>query len=231
MKQIYFLTTVFFLLIGTDGFSQIRNRGPINLSDPNEINYLQPKDYIIAGVTITGAQYLVEDVLLTISKLTVGDYIEVPREATANVIKNLMEQNLFEDVQLWANRIDGENIYLEIKVQERPRLTRIDINGLSKSQTEEIKKRLNEGSGRIVNENLIQSTRATIKRFLREKSFLYPDIKITTKKDTAQPNNEIVEVDVDRNKKIKVREVNFSGNEVFSDKQLTKYLKGIKPRK
>ncbi len=231
MKQIYFLTTVFFLLIGVDSFSQIRNRGPINLSDPDEINYLQPKDYIIAGVTITGAQYLVEDVLLTISKLTVGNYIEVPSEATANVIKHLMEQNLFEDVQLWATRIDGENIYLEIKVQERPRLTRIDIHGLSKSQTEEIKKRLNEGSGRIVNENLIQSTRATIKRFLREKSFLYPDIKVTTKKDTTQPNNEIVDVNVVRNKKIKVRKVKFEGNEVFTDAQLTKYLKGIKPRK
>lgn len=231
MKQIYFLTTVFFLLIWTNGFSQIRNRGPINLSDPDEINYLEPKDYIIAGVTITGAQYLVEDVLLTISKLSVGNYIEVPSEATANVIKNLMEQNLFEDVQLWATRIDGENIYLEIKVQERPRLTRIDIEGLSKSQTEEVKKRLNEGSGRIVNENLIQSTKATIKRYLREKSFLYPDIKIVTEKDTAQPNNEILKVDVARNKKIRVRKVNFDGNEVFTDAQLTKYLKGIKPRK
>ncbi len=231
MKQIYFLTTVFFLLIWADGFSQIRNRGPINLSDPDEVNYLQPKDYIIAGVTITGAQYLVEDVLLTISKLTIGNYIEVPSEATANVIKNLMEQNLFEDVQLWASRIDGENIYLEIKVQERPRLTRIDIQGLSKSQTEEVKKRLNEGAGRIVNENLIQSTKATIKRFLREKSFLYPDIKISTEKDTTQPNNEIVEVVVIKNKKIKVRKVNFEGNEVFTDAQLTKYLKGIKPRK
>src|SRR5690606_14719916 len=152
MKQIYFLTTVFFLLIGIDGFSQIRNRGPINLSDPDEISYLQPKDYIIAGVTITGAQYLVEDVLLTISKLSDCNYIEVHRESTAIVIKNLIEQNLFEDVQLWANLIDVENTYLEIKVQERPRLTRIDITGLSKSQTEEVKKRLNEGSGRIVHE-------------------------------------------------------------------------------
>ncbi len=231
MKQIYILTTVFFLMIGTSGFSQIRNRGPINLSDPNEINYLQPKDYNIAEVTIVGAQNLDTEVLMTISNLTVGNYIEVPSEATANVIKSLMGLNLFEDVQLWAKRIEGEKIFFEIRVQERPRLTRIDINGLSKSQTEDVKKKLNEGSGRIVNENLMQSTKATIKRFLREKSYLYPDIKITTHKDSAQPNNEIVQVDVEKNKKIKVRKVNFTGNEVFSEAQLTKFLKGVKPRK
>ncbi|HMR20406.1 MAG TPA: outer membrane protein assembly factor BamA, partial [Sphingobacterium sp.] len=89
MKHIYFLTTAFLLLISISGFSQIANRGPINLSDPNEINYLQPKDYVIGGVTVAGAQYLDTEVLLTISKLNVGQYIEVPGEATSNVIKDL----------------------------------------------------------------------------------------------------------------------------------------------
>src|SRR5690606_2387354 len=103
--------------------------------------------------------------------------------------------------------------------------------GLSKSQTEEINKRLNANSGRIVNANLLQSTRNTITKFLREKSFMYPDIKIETIKDSAQANNEIVVVDVEKNKKIKVNHVNFSGNETFGNKELTKYLKGVKPRK
>lgn len=48
MKHIYILTTALFLVISKTTFSQI-NRGPINLSDPNEINYLQPKDYVIGG--------------------------------------------------------------------------------------------------------------------------------------------------------------------------------------
>ncbi|GGH26281.1 outer membrane protein assembly factor BamA [Sphingobacterium alkalisoli] len=230
MKHIYILITAFFLFSWTSTFSQIGNN-PINLSDPNEINYLQPKDYVIGGITVSGAQYLDSEVLITISKLVVGQYIEVPGEATANVIKNLMAQNLFDDVQLWASRIEGENIFFDIRVQERPRLTRIDIAGLSKSQTEEVRKRLNEGAGKIVNENLLQSTRLTIQRFLREKSFLYPDIKIKTLKDTAQSNNEIVVVDVEKNKKIKVRKVNFSGNDVFSNNQMSKFLKGVKPRK
>src|SRR5690606_4196720 len=143
----------------------------------------------------------------------------------------LMGQNLFDDVQLYAERIEGDNIYLEIRVQERPRLTRIDINRLKKGETEEIRKRLNTNSGKIVNANLIKTTQSTIQKFLREKSYLYPEIKIRTEKDTAQANNEIVVVDVEKNKKIRVHRVHFEGSEAFSDKQLRKYLKGVKPRR
>ena len=221
------LLTIFLLNFA---YAQIPGNRPLNLNNRNDISALEPKNYVIGGIEVKGAQYLDKDVLITISRLTVGEYIEVPSEQTANVIKFLMDQNLFEDVQLYASRIQDETIFLEIRVVERPRLTRVDINGLSKSQTEEVRKRLNANTGKIVNENLLQTTKNTIEKFLREKSYLYPDIKIKTIKDSAQSNNEIVVVDVDRHKKIKVREVNFEGNEEFSDKQLRKFLKGVKPR-
>ncbi len=231
MKRILYLITFTLLFGGQQLFAQIQGNNPINLNNPSEISYLEPKDYVIAGVRVSGTEYLDGDVLVTISKLVVGQYIEVPSEATANVVKTLMSQNLFDDVQLYAERIENENIYLEIRVQERPRLTRIDINGLKKTESEEIHKRLNTSAGKIVNENLIKTTQSTIEKFLREKSYLYPEIKIRTEKDTAQTNNEIVIVDVDKKKKIKVHGVRFTGNEAFTDKQLRKYLKGVKPRR
>lgn len=231
MKHIIKLLTLTILLGSQQLPAQIRGNNPINLNDPNEISYLDPKNYIIGDVRVSGTQYLDNDVLITISKLVVGQYIEVPSEVTANVIKTLMAQNLFDDVQLYATRIEDEKIYLEIRVQERPRLTRIDINGLKKGETEEIRKRLNTSTGKIVNDNLIKTTEATVQKFLREKSFLYPDIAIKTLKDSAQANNEIVLVDVNKNKKIKVHKVHFDGNEKFSEKKLTKYMKGIKPQK
>jgi len=231
MKRILYLITFTLLFGGQALFAQIQGNNPINLNNPNEISYLEPKDYVIAGVRVSGTEYLDGDVLVTISKLVVGQYIEVPSEATANVVKTLMSQNLFDDVQLYAERIENENIYLEIRVQERPRLTRIDINGLKKTESEEIHKRLNTSAGKIVNENLLKTTQATIQKFLREKSYLYPEIKIRTEKDTAQTNNEIVIVDVDKKKKIKVHGVRFTGSEAFSDKQLRKFLKGVKPRR
>lgn len=230
MKRIIKLSILLTFLICNFAQAQITGNRPLNLNNPDDISYLDPKNYVIGGVTVTGAQYLDADVLITISKLSVGQYIEVPSEQTSNVIKDLMAQNLFEDVQLYATKIQEETIFLEIRVVERPRLTRIDINGLSKSQTEEVRKRLNTNAGKIVNDNLLLTTKATIEKFLREKSFLFPDIKITTKPDSGQANNEIVVVDVERNKKIKVNSINFTGNEEFSNKQLTKFMKGVRPR-
>ncbi|MFZ4260753.1 outer membrane protein assembly factor BamA [Sphingobacterium sp. HJSM2_6] len=230
MKHIVKIIFLISFLTFHFAYAQLPGNRPVNVNNSEEFSYAEPKNYVIGGVTVSGAQYLESEVLITISKLIVGNYIEVPSEQTANVIKDLMSQNLFEDVQLYATDIQDETIFLEIRVQERPRLTRIDITGLSKSQTEEIKKRLNTSSGRIVNDNLLLSTKTTIEKFLREKSFLYPDITITTSKDSSQANNEIVSVKVDRNKKIKVNSVDFEGNEVFTDKQLRKFLKGVKPR-
>lgn len=231
MKRIVYIITLTCLLGVQHLSAQVRGNNPINLNDPNEISYLDAKNYIIGDIRVSGTQYLDNDVLITISKLVVGQYIEVPSEATANVIKTLMAQNLFESVQLYADRIEDDKIYLDIRVQERPRLTRIDINGLKKGETEEIRKRLNTNTGKIVNANLIKTTESTVQKFLRDKSFLYPEIAIHTVKDSAQANNEIVVVDVEKNKKIKVHRVYFDGNEEFSDRQLSKFLKGVKPRR
>src|SRR5699024_9969235 len=225
MKRLFFLISIFSFVHLANIQAQITEEGPINLSDPEEFSYLEPKDYEIGGIKVTGAEYLDTDVLITISKLVVGQYINVPSEETANVVKVLMAQNLFENVQLYADRIVGETIYFDIRVTERPRLSHIELNGLKKSMRDDIQKKLDASSGKIVNENLLKTTKNTIEKELRKKSFLYPDIEIKTVKDSAEVNNEILVVDVDRNKKIKVQKVNFSGNEVFSDRKLTKWLK------
>src|SRR5690606_38448614 len=225
MKRLVF-TIVLVAVLATAGFSQ---QG-VRIGATDEISYLDPQSYIIGGITVSGTEHLDNDVLITISRLVVGARIEVPSEATSNVVKNLMDQGLFDDVQLYADRISGDSIFFNIHVVEQPRLTRIDIEGLSKTQTDEVRKRLNENTGRIVNQNLYNTTRNTIRRYLAEKSFLYPDIDITAVRDTAQLNNQILKVVVDRNRKVRAHRINFEGNEEFSDRQLRKFFKGVRQR-
>lgn len=234
MKRLLYILC--FVLLGSSvSLAQIRlnDTGLGNTSlrqSSDDINYLQPKDYTIGGVTVTGTEFLEKDVLITISKLAVGNRITIPGEETANAIKNLWAQGLFDDVALKVASIDDETIYLEIAVVERPRLTKIDIKGLSKTQTEDIQKKLNENSGKILNENLYNTTRGTIERYLAGKGYLYPDITMKAVNDTLLVNNQILEVEVDRNSKVRVRNINFTGNEEFSNRRLQKFLKKIKPR-
>ncbi|WP_414693013.1 outer membrane protein assembly factor BamA [Parapedobacter sp.] len=202
----------------------------IRVADSDEFSYLNPQNYIIGGITISGTEYLDNDVLITISKLVVGSRIEVPSDATSNVVKNLMNQGLFDEVELYADAVKGDSIFFNIHVVERPRLTRIDIEGLSKTQTEEVRKLLTDNTGKIVNQNLMNTTRNTITRYLSEKGYLYPEITMAPVKDSAQVNNQILVVNVDRNSKVRAHRINFTGNEEFSQRQLRKYFKGVRQR-
>src|SRR5690606_37339794 len=110
----------------------------------DEFSFLDPKEYIIGGVTISGTRFLDNDVLLTIARLNKGDRIDVPGDATAAAIKNLWSQGLFDNVALHVDYVRGDSVFLNIDVVERPRLTRMDLRGLSKTQTDEIRKKLTE---------------------------------------------------------------------------------------
>ena len=230
MKQLLFFFCFVFLGSGVS-IAQITlpnntNRSPLQ----EDFSYLRPQEYVIGGVKVTGTEYLDKEVLITISKLNVGNRIEVPGEAISTAIKNLWAQGLFDDVAINIESVQGENIFFDIVVVERPRLTRVDIIGLSNSQTKDIKERVNESSGKIVNENLLRTTKNTIERYLGEKGYFYPEITMTQVQDSVEANNQILMVEVDRNSKVKVNNINFEGNSVFSDKKLAKFMKKVKAR-
>jgi len=228
-----FLIVILFLISGTSAMAQFGRTNPSSsLKQPenNEISYLNPKEYVIGNTTVTGTQFLEKDVLITISKLTKGERVIVPGDATSNAIKNLWAQGLFDDVQLNITEIKGDSIFFEIAVVERPRLTRIELKGLRKSETEDVMEKLSDKTGKVVNENLLKTTSDIIKKHFHEKGYLYTDVSYTQRKDSAEANNMILAVTVDKNEKVKVNSIEFEGNKDFKDKQLKKFMKKTKAR-
>jgi len=228
-----YIVTLYFLVFSAVAFGQIGRpqqgpRRPTTSSD--EISYLNPKEYVIAGITVSGTQNLDKDILIQISKLTPGDRIEVPGDATANAVKNLWAQGLFDDVKLNVSQIKEDSIFFDIAVVERPRLTRIDLVGLKKGQADDIREKLNDKKGKIVNEALLSNSTAIIKKYFNEKGYLYADVTFNQKKDPADPNNVILEIKVDKHSKTKINDIKFAGNEDFSSHQLKKFLKKTKER-
>ncbi|RYY35880.1 MAG: outer membrane protein assembly factor BamA [Sphingobacteriaceae bacterium] len=197
----------------------------------DSLSYLNPKQYIIGGVTVSGIKTLEKDALITISKLNKGDAITLPGEANARVVKTMYEQNLFDDVQLNITRINLDTVYLEIAVVERPRLSRLNITGISKGNKEDVTKKLNDKTGRIVNENLLSTTTAIILRHFNEKGFYNATVTIKQRPDPGDENSVILDVAVDRGKKVKIRRIDFDGNQAFTDKKLKKFLKNTRTKK
>ncbi|SDO26964.1 outer membrane protein insertion porin family [Pedobacter steynii] len=231
MKNTYQLLLL--LLIGLPTMAQIRPQS--NPATPTlkvnglDLNYFNPKEYIIADVTLTGAKFLDKDVIITLSKLTRRARIVLPGEATANAIKILWEQGLFDDVQLDVVKIEGDSVFFDIEVVERPRLSTFDIQGLSKSQKTDILEKLNaKATKTIINDNLYNTTTNTIKKYLLEKGYFFTAVTYKTKVDPNQENHVILEVSVDKGRKVKVHEINFTGNQAFSDAKLRKFLKKTK---
>lgn len=227
-----FFLIVFFLGATSAALAQIGGRQPgmqLRSQSGDDISYLNPKEYIVGGTTVTGAQYLDKDILIQISKLTTGERIQVPGDATANAVKFLWAQGLFDDVQLKGD-VKGDTIYFNIVVVERPRLTSMEFTGMKKGETSDIKEKLKDKTGKIVNEALKSTTTAIIKKFFNDKGFLFTEVTYEQKRDTSEANNVVLVVNVDKKTKTKIDHITFSGNKDFKAKQLRKYLKKTKER-
>ena len=218
-----FFIIIFFTGLSFQAFSQgLRTSS----SKPGtDLDHLNPKEYTIGGININGVKYLDQSVLITISKLNVGDRILVPGDATSSAVKNLWAQGLFDDVSLEINKITGDTIFFDLNLVERPRVSRVKLSGLSKSETNDIQEKLNNLKGKIVNDNLKNNINSIIKKHFYEKGYLNTTIKITPVKDTSDVNSQIVKVDVDKKSKVKVNAINIEGNKDFSDAKLKKFLK------
>jgi outer membrane protein insertion porin family len=227
------LFALLFSILSTAALAQVSNqRGYTKSSLPaDSLSYLEPKDYIIGGVTISGTKNLDKDVLLTISKLNKGDRINLPGDANAAVIKNLYSQGLFDDVQLNVTGIKLDTIFLEIVVVERPRLSRMHFTGIRKGEIEDVQKLLADKTAKIVNQNLLSTTEAIVKKHFSEKGFLNTTVTMVQRKDPGDPNGVILNIKIDKKEKVMITEVSFEGNSAFSQKQLRKYLSKTRTRK
>ncbi len=230
MKRIYQL--ILLLLCGFPAVAQITRPPAAQQAAPSlkvsgtDLDYFNPREYIIGGTTLSGTKYLDKEVIITLSKLIKGERITLPGEATANAIKTLWANGLFDDIEINITKLDEDSVFFDIQVIERPRLSSFELHGVSKSQNTDILERLNSKSGKsIINENLYNSTSTTIKKYLSDKGYFFTNVAFETKDDPNAENSQILQVNVDRGRKVKVQKINFTGNKEFSDAKLRKFLK------
>lgn len=215
------------LLISIKIFSQEAETDSTNFS----IYYSSPKEYVIAGLDVQGIRYLDTQVLLQISGLSIGDKIMVPGDAITNSIKKLWNHGLFSDVKIAADKIVGDNIWLRISLQERPRLAEVNFSGVSKSEKDDINKKVLLLKGSQVTDNQVNTAQKIIKNIFLDKGFLNTDVKIVQRDDTTQNNSVILDINVDKKEKVKVSEIVFHGNKNLKPWALEKSMKKTKAKK
>ncbi len=222
-KHLYILIILIFPLILKGQFS-------IN-SDLENLNYSTPKEYEIAGVTVQGADFFDTQAIISLSGLTVGNTIKIPGEKITKAIKSLWEQKLFSDVKIYAVKIEENRIFLEIRIKELPRLSKYKFTGVKKGKQKDLREELALERGKIVNENLLVTTKNKVKSHFVGKGFLNTKVDITQATDTSAVNNVILTINVKVSKRTKIKDVNFYGTNAFKAKKLRRTLKDTKRRR
>jgi outer membrane protein insertion porin family len=218
---------IILLLISVKVFSQEAESDSTNFS----IHYSSPTEYVIAGIDVQGIRYLDTDVLLQIAGLRVGDKIMVPGDAFTNAIKKLWNHGLFSDVKITVTKISGEKIWLRLHLQEQPKLADVNFIGVTKSEKDDITKKVLLLKGSQITDNQLRTAEKIIKGIFLEKGFLNTTVNVIQRDDTTQNNSVILDINVDKKEKVKVSEIVYHGNANLKAGMLEKSMKKTKAKK
>ena len=196
----------------------------------DRIPFDQGKTYILADIDVTGKVTFNKQNVILYSGLEKGQPITVPGEQISNAIKKLGEVELFSEIDFYINRIEGDSIYLELNLNELPKLREVKITGVKKSKREGLIKDNSLTVGKIVNENLITTTKNYIENKYKKDGFYNTKVNIVTTPDTTSGNEVKMLVSIDRGDKVKVRTIQFEGNEKFTDSKLRKAMSNTKQK-
>ncbi|MDI1316094.1 POTRA domain-containing protein [Flavobacterium sp.] len=194
----------------------------------DRIPFDQGKKYILSNVKVNGKISYNEQTVVTFAGLEKGQQITVPGEEISNAIKKLGKLGLFSDIDFYVNKIENDSIWLDLDIVELPKLNEVKFQGVKKSKTEALIKDNALTKGKIVNENLITTTKNYIENKYKKDGYFNTKVFIKTIPDTTEGNQVKMLVNIDKGDKLKISKITFDGNEKFSDAKLRSAMKNTK---
>ena len=192
--------------------------------------FVKGKTYKLDSISVSGIKTFNEQTVISYSGLNVGEKIKVPGEKISAMINKLWALELFSDINIFVTKVNNNNISLELEIVELPTLTNVKINGLKKSKIEVIIKDTDLVEGKKLSESFLTNTKNYIINKYQKEGFLDTKVSLNTIKDTVGTNSYKMVVNVDRGPRIKIRDVNFKGNQIFKQAKLKSKLKNTKSK-
>lgn len=186
-------------------------------------SFLSPKKYTIAATRVEGVPTLDPDAIRLVSGLTVGKEITIPGQDISNAIKKLWEQDLFTDVQVFADKMDRNgDVFLTIKLKGRPKLQGYRFfemkdgakTSMRKSQEDNLREIIDLYSGKTITDNLVANTQNIIRNYYKEKGFYRTKVGIKQIADTNATNSRVFHITVDKGKRVRIKHINVYENEI-----------------
>ncbi len=198
-----------------------------------EVDYNNPRKYVVGGVKVDGIQYFSPDQILQISALRKGMEVTVPSEEMSNIVSRLWAQRYFEDVAVSIDSLvpTRDTAYFKITIVERPRVSRWSFSGVKSGEQKELEERLNLRRGGEFSDYVAKTSTDIIKRYYKEKGFYNVDVDVNTKRDTVIKSAIRVQFAVNRGEKVKIRKITFNGADHVKESKLVKSMKKTRDRR
>ena len=188
-----------------------------------------PIEYTIAGITVTGTVSFDANLIVSISGLAVGDKVKIPgTDIFGKAISKLWKQNLISAVDIYFTKLEGKNLFIEIAVTERPRLSDFKFEGIKKGEKDDLEGKIGLSKQRVITENMRLSAVEVIRKFYYDKGYRDVQITVLEENSTVEGNSINLTFVIKKGDKVKVNTINFSGNNHVESVKLKKQMKGTK---
>ncbi len=182
----------------------------------------------IASVEYTGVETLSEESLSYYLDLELGKPWDPGR--VNDRIKELWERELIDDISVKAEA-ESEGVGVRVTITERPLLTSLDYDGLKKLKRSDIgdmtdRERISVYEGLALDLGELARLEQAIKKLYEERGFRFAGVHVEVQ--DAGLGEKRVLVTVDEGGRVKIGQVDFEGNEVFSAGKLRRQMEKTK---
>ena len=191
------------------------------------VDYNNPKKYIIGDIKVSGAKFISPEQIISFTGLEKGMEITIPSEAVSEVVKRVYAQRFFSHIEFVIDSLSPkkDTCFLELKLKERPRVSRWSFSGVRKSEQTDLMERVKLRRGGELSDYVIKSSTDIIKKYFKEKGFLKADVTVSQEVDSLVKNAVKVTFNITKGPKVKIETITFTGNTNIKSSKLESAMK------
>ncbi len=183
------------------------------------------KTYKLIDIELVGEYNIDKKSVLKLMDLSLNQNITIPGDEITNGLKTLWDQKLFSDIQISKIQKNENDIVLQIYLKPSLSLLKFSFNGIKKGDEDNLRDKINLYSGISVDSNLIKTSEDKIKEYFIEKGFLNTECSTEMFHDSINKRKVLLEFNINKNDRLKIKEINFSGNQNIKASKLRRVMK------
>lgn len=183
------------------------------------------KRYEIADIVVSGIEENNHKTLIKLSGLSVGQRVSVPGQDITQAMKRLWATGLFANVKIRALKISGDKIWLEMFIEQNPKIKEVVFHGVRKGEASELEDKIGMFPGSQITQNGLNRSEKLIRNYFDEKGFKDAEVRVQQRSEPDEDGLAYVDVYIDKKDKVKVRIIHLEGNDALSDKRIKRIMK------